>query len=530
MRNPIDAIVEYVNPIAGVRRAQARVVTQILASGYSEGGASRKKTAFKGWNWKGGSPKEDIEEPLEILRQRSRDLYMNGPLGRAAINRIQTNVVGSGLALRATPDADALGLETEEASQWARAVEREWRLWADSSECDHIGLSTFDELQQVALISWLASGDVFALLPMDLDSGEPYDLRVHLIEADRICNPPNIPRGMTVRQGVEIDSQGRVRAYHIRSGHPLGPSYGQTSDAKWKRLPVWGEETRRRTVLHLMCAERPDQYRGVPILAPVIEQCKQLTRYAEAELMGAVVASLFTVFIKSSTPETPFAEAFSDEQPAEKSLSEDPEAGYQYALGSGAIVGLSPDEDIATASPTRPNVQFDAFVTSVTSEIGAAINVPSELLMLRFTSSYSASRAALLEAWKAFRMWRSWMSRDFCHPVYVEWLTEAVLRGRVQAPGFLQDPLLAWAWSRAQWHGPAPGQVDPLKEVQAAVVRVGQGFSSRSRETSELTGGDYETNVRQLAEEERRRREAGMSIPDDDSGATEPTAGQDGGA
>lgn len=102
------------------------------------------------------------------------------------------------------------------------------------------------------------------------------------------------------------------------------------------------------------------------------------------------------------------------------------------------------------------------------------------------------------------------MSSDFCTPIYREWLTEAVLRGRIEAPGFLDDPATAMAWSRCEWHGPAPGQVDPVKEVNAAKTRVDEGFSTRSRETAELTGGDYEANVAQRAEEERERRELGL--------------------
>ena len=75
-------------------------------------------------------------------------------------------------------------------------------------------------------------------------------------------------------------------------------------------------------------------------------------------------------------------------------------------------------------------------------QVGAALEIPADLLMMSFNSSYSASRAALLEAWKAFRMRREWLVKDFCDPVYELWLTEAVALGRISAPGFLTDPLI----------------------------------------------------------------------------------------
>ena len=50
-----------------------------------------------------------------------------------------------------------------------------------------------------------------------------------------------------------------------------------------------------------------------------------------------------------------------------------------------------------------------------------------------------------------------------------------------------------------------------MKEVKAAVLRVENGFSTRQRETAELTGGDWELNHRQRVKEEKLRTEAGFT-------------------
>ena len=162
-------------------------------------------------------------------------------------------------------------------------------------------------------------------------------------------------------------------------------------------------------------------------------------------------------------------------------------------------------------SPARPNTAFDAFVMSLVRQIGSALGIPAEVLFLNFESSYSASRGALLEAWKLFHYWRNWWSANFCQPIYYEWLCEAVLKGRIYAPGFFDDPLISYAYSWAEWNGPSQGQLDPVKEVKAAVLRVENGFSTRQRETSELTGGDWELNHRQRIKEEKLRQEAGFT-------------------
>jgi lambda family phage portal protein len=220
--------------------------------------------------------------------------------------------------------------------------------------------------------------------------------------------------------------------------------------------------------------------------------------------MAAVVSGMFTVFVKSNSPQTPLGQMF---DPAAK-VDPDPNA---YELGNGAIVGLDDGEEVQIANPGRPNSAFDGFVIAICRQIGAALEIPYELLVKNFTASYSASRASLLEAWKMFRMRREWLIGNFCQPIYEEWLTEAVLKGRVQAPGFFDDPAIRAAWCGADWYGDAQGQLDPLKEANAAKVRVEEGFSTREREAAELTGMKYETIHAVRKREEEMRKADGLT-------------------
>jgi capsid protein len=75
----------------------------------------------------------------------------------------------------------------------------------------------------------------------------------------------------------------------------------------------------------------------------------------------------------------------------------------------------------------------------------------------------------------------------------------------ISAPGFFSDPLIRAAWCGAEWHGPTQGQLDPRAEVEAAATRVAEGFSTRTQETRELTGGDFWTNERLRTREEEAR-------------------------
>ena len=74
------------------------------------------------------------------------------------------------------------------------------------------------------------------------------------------------------------------------------------------------------------------------------------------------------------------------------------------------------------------------------------------------------------------------------------------------------DFLIDKAWCGSQWNGPSQGQIDPLKEANAAVIRINNGLSTRTRETAELNGGDFEQNVRILAKENKLLTEKGVAI------------------
>lgn len=486
--------------------------------GYSDAGASWTKNALKGFKAASGSPHEDIDFNNYTLRQRARMLYMAAPIATSAIKTNRTNVVGVGLKLKSRIDREVLGLTPEQAEAWQKMAEREFALWANEKRsCDATGMNTFYGLQQLALTSWLVSGDCIGVLkqyePTKLN---PYALRVHLIEADRIATPVNYgtgasiyyttgknpDNGNTIYDGVEVDSNGMVQAYHIRNTYPFEVG---TTPTEWVRVLAYQEKTGLPNVVHVVECERPDQYRGVTYLAQVIEPLLQLRRYTESELMAAVVESFFTAFIKTEAPTDDMPWNETEEEPGEQ------RGHNEYHMGPGQVNVMQPGEDVTFADPKRPAGGFDAFVKAICSQIGAALEIPVDLLLKQFNASYSASRAALLEAWKAFKMRREWLADQFCRPIYAVWMSEAVARGRLNAPGFFTNPAIRAAYLGSEWLGPSQGQLDPVKEITAEILACGEGFSTHEQSTIRLNGGQWDANVEQLR---RENEKLGGKAPD----------------
>lgn len=531
--NIVDRTISFFNPVKGLQRQYARQMQSVINpqnSGYDAGGASTTKRSMRGFNAESYSPQSDIDYNLNILRERSRVLEMTSPLAAAAVNTTVTKTVGSGIYVKPCIDYEYLGLTKKEAEEWERLAEREFLLWSESKHCDAACVHNFYEMQDLIFRGMISNGDGFAVIKYQKPVPYmPYELRLQLIESDRVCTPYggdencetynfNIVEGRAkngnrVVSGIEIDDDGKKVAYYICNRYPNEYIRLYNKMRKWKRIEAYGAKTGNPNVLHLYNATRAGAYRGVPLLAVAIEPLKQLTRYSEAELMASVVSSMFTVFVTTngssannplSGMANPFAaQGKSGVEPMKRSNVD------EITMGNGAITMLEEGEKIEVANPSRPNSNYDGFVMSLFKQIGASLEIPYEVLLKSYTSSYSASRAALLEAAEVFKKRRTYLVDDFCQPTYEIWLAEAVATGRIPAKGFFSDPLIHKAWCGAKWNATATVPVlDPTKEVQAAKMRVEEGFSTREAETTALNGSDYRTNVAQLVQENEKLIEA----------------------
>lgn len=477
--NMVDKAIAVFSPQRALKRAYARHTMSMLGGGYT--GASKKRTFGKGWNSSEGDADTTDLKDLPTLRNRSRDLYRNAPIAHGVIDTSATNVIGAGLMHSCDIDEELLGMGEDEAEKWEANTQREFRLWSESHDCDATRTSNFYELQNIAYLTMLIGGDVLALFPYIKRDDNPYGLTIKLLEGDHLCNPKEAKDTTHIAGGVQVDKNGAPYIYHILKSHP-----GSSAKKKeWVKVRAYGTHG-RRNIIHLYKKTRPGQKRGIPELAPIIESLKQLTNYTEAELTAAVVSGMFTVFIKQENGE------MGDGIVVEGEVQED----YEYALGNGAIVGLAPGEAIDSVNPGRPNANFAPFEEAIIRHIGAALQIPYEMILKHFTSSYSASRAAMNEAWKYFKVKRASMVDNFCDPIYALWLDEAVAMGRIDAPGYFDNPLVKKAWRGSVWNGPVPGQLNEVQETKAAISRIEANISNTEREAMQINGTDHRTNIK----------------------------------
>lgn len=496
--NIIDKTIAFFSPSAAAKRAKARIQIEILKSYH---GASKSNRSMKEWHPGGGDADSDILYDLPTLRERSRDLVRNNPLASGAIKTKVTNVIGTGLRLQSRIDRSYLNLTEDQADDWEKQTEREWRLFWESKDCDICRTSNGHALTRIVYQQTKENGDVFIVLPTKSVNTLPYSKRLQIVEADRVCNENDAIDTDTLAGGIEKDQNGAPVQYHIMDQHPGNMT---TIKRTWTKIPAFGAKTGLRNIIHLFNPTRPGQSRGVPDLAAVIEPLKQLGRYTDAEIMSAVISGMFTVFIETESGNSGFDYSNIAGETGQQTTDKD------LKLGNGLIMELANGEKIHDSNPGRPNTAFDPFVQAILRQIGSALEIPFELLIKHFTASYSAARAALLEFWKYVIAERRWLSDNFLKLVYEVWMYEAIILGRISAPGYLTDPAIRASYLGCEFVGPSKGQLDELKEVKAARERLAAGLSTLADETAELTGKDWEKNHPQQVKENNKRLEDGL--------------------
>jgi lambda family phage portal protein len=492
-------------------RAQAMAGTRLgVAFAGQYAGARSTKTSLRNFNPTAGSADSDSIGDLPALRSRSRDLGRNAPIARGARNTSKTSIIGSGLRLRAVLQREVLGLTDAQAEEWEDRIEVLFDLWAKQKTASVDRKLNFYEMQAVAFTSAWDSGDCFMLRRFK-ESTSFLALCVQLMEADRVCTPNDRTVAQAdkpeVRDGVEVDGDGEAIAYHVLNRHPgddlLAHSY---KPEDWARIPARGSNG-LPLMVHLMDPAdiRIGQTRGIPALAPVIEALKQLDRYAEAELMAAVVSAFFTVFIATEGNEGG-GEGITGLAGVETDTRE-------MALGSGTIIEGAPGEKPEIINPNRPNANFDPFFLAVIRQIGIALGIPYEVLIMHFSSSYTASKAAIETARQYFEDRRNWLATNACQPVYEWFLWEMVTRGIVKAPGFFDDPVKRIAWSGSTWIGRAPIVLDSKKDADAAEKWIDLGVETVESTTIAKNGGDWWRNQEQRKREQDLRTGFEPAVP-----------------
>jgi capsid protein len=478
-------------PVIGVDELRDTV----LSHGYSQ--------LFTGEKFLGGLGEPAILR-MDYYTQRahSRRVFHDNLYARGLIRRLVTNEIATGLSLEATPVANLVGMTYDEVDDWSEDVEDRYDLWAkDKTQCSIDRLQSAMSQQRSIRREALVEGDVLVVLTYDKVTGSP---RVRIVPGGAIVNPAR-PNGQTTH-GVERNSNGEHIAFHIRQ-----------SDGSTKRLTAYGRRSGRRQAWLVYGTDKlVDGVRGSPLLTLVMQSLREIDRYRDSVQRKAVINSLLAIFIKKDKDK----------------MGSNPMAGAATRRGTEVVGGYTDNEEPRTLNISKhiPGVvldelqegeephgfnsagidlSFGPFEEAIVQTLAWANEVPPEILRLAFSNNYSASQAAINEFKIYLDVVRASFAEQVTVPIYQEWFVSEVLKGRINAPKFLQawrsnDAVLREAWWQSDWSGAIKPSTDAVKTGRALTAYINQGLTTRSRAARESNGQKYTRVVRQLKRENEK--------------------------
>jgi len=173
-----------------------------------------------------------------------------------------------------------------------------------------------------------------------------------------------------------------------------------------------------------------------------------------------------------------------------------PEADLR-SPGSTAVFNLQKGSKLVPFPNSAPGDTFDKFVDTFFSYLSASMSMPVEVALMKFNSNYSASRGALILAWRVAIIKRNEMDVDFLNPLYEAWLSEEIAAGRETAPGW-SDPRLRVAWLSHDLIGSPIPNIDDVKTAKANKMNLEMNATDLDRVSRETNGSNGKSNRAKL--------------------------------
>lgn len=487
--------------------------------------ARRQDQAIEKWRPSMGSMEQIIQRTKPLAEARTRDMALKDGYARGAKTTLKDSIVGGHYRLNAMPVARVLNSGVNRGNPFDEVWETEFQevaearfdLIGESEECflDASGMQTFTGMIRMGVGGFMLGGEILSVSAwLNRDRSRPIATAIQPVAIPRLSNPNGGPNTRFLTNGVVKNLRGKPVGYHIRKSHPYAEY--DLRDYEWEYVTArnrWG----RQQVIHIIEQEEPDQTRGIAAMVSALEHMKMTQNLSRVTLQNAVVQASYAAAIESELPPEAVYQMMGGND-----AQENFEAAYGAFLGVlGSYFGaaenvtidgvkvpvLPPGTKFSTKTLGQPGGVGDDFGKSLLRHTAAALDMSYEEFARDFKGvSYSGGKLAVSTTARAMAVKKKMVADRYANAIYALYLEEEINAGNLPLPrGITADyfyaPLMKQAFCKAAWLGASAGQIDELKETQAALLRVKAGFSTWSIECARL-GYD----VRQVYKDQQRER------------------------
>lgn len=492
-------------------------------------GADRWSAAQRLWQPPLQSVDSDYLPEMGTIAARTNDMLRNDAYVQGGQTLHKDNIVGSYFMPNCRPVTRVVVGKQDDKweEEFQEEVEEKFELFWDSQDkwIDAAGQNNGTELVRLGVGIHVARGEMLASVEWLREPGRPFNTAINMLDLDRLSTAPDSNYDTDVRAGIRRNRFGKPLAYQISTRNPRDYPWAY-GPLEWKEIAArkpWG----RLQMIHLFEQQRPDQTRGIPEMAAALKEMKITRDFRDITLQRAVAQALYAAVITSELPtEQLFTQlgainpgATVTPEMAEQAITNYAEgylsaiAGYAGTKVDGVRVPhLFPGTDFKLLSNPGSDNRGMEFEQSLLRYIAATLGVSYEQLSRDYTqTNYSSARAAMTETWKFMQARKKVVADQFASIMFRLWFEEAWNKGIITTrTRAMADP--AWLYqgqnfdaiTKVDWIGASRGQIDELKETQAAVLRINNGLSTHEDELARL-GKDWRKVYRQLKREQALR-------------------------
>lgn len=420
------------------------------------------------------------------MRSRCRYEVANNSYAAGIISTLANYVVGVGPKLRLIPPIGA----SPRAELNLQRLSRLFNLWAWD-----VGLGR--KLQTLRRTK-AVDGEGFGMLVTRKVPEGKISLGIVTFEADMVTDPNGTRYDTDKPEGIELGADGEPKSYTILKKHPGSGAASYNAEA----ITVPASQ-----VLHWYNEDRPGLHRGIPEIAPVLQQFAQLRRYTSAVVVAAETAADFAAVMQTNQP-----------QGADDEEGVVVEEGATMELNKGQVTALPEGYNLSQVKAEHPGPQHEQFIRCIVRELGRCIDMPYAVAAMDASGhNYSSMRGDWQAFFQSILMQRYGCEQQALDKVLLAWMLEAKYVYPMQLP---EEYDYTWDW-------PAAEPTDPVKQAQADEIALKNRTTTYARVYARQ-GLNSEDELPQVAREQEILRNSGIAVQQAAAPAAKPDPADDG--
>lgn len=528
----------------------------IHATGGGLEGAEQTSRETALWFASRASPDQLINTAKEEADARGREMVLNDGSVQGIVDLYRNSIVGNQYRLNSTPNFEVLSMidpafDEVWASEFQAYVETKFNLIGESDSCwlDAARRLSFTAQIRMAIAGWGFTGEDLATAEWIREADRPFNTAIQHVSPSRLSNPDGRMDEGNLRRGVQLDSRGRPLGYWIRVAEP--GIFLNLDDQTWKfvaanksLIPGAPPRWNRQMVLHTIDPVLPGQTRAVSEIVAVLKDMKMTKKFREIALQNAVINASYAATVETELPDNVIAamlgggDATSDATAQLfgfyngylQTLRDYLREANGVAIDGAKIPHLFPGTKLNARSLGTPGGVGTDFETSFNRHIAAGLGVSYEEFSNDFSkTNYSSGQLAGEKTRKHMAAKKKFIADRRANWTFALWLEEDLAAGGPPLPrgwdnSIFYEPYAKEALCACDWIGSGRGQIDELKETQAAMLRIKSRLSTWEIELSRM-GLDWRKVFRQIKREQELADE--LELPNLDLNAQQNNQGID---